>query len=110
MATSAVWQMYVAGLSPVSPTSVFEVANMQSAAGAQVAVAAVSNRAYRIEFNDGALTNRPQAWSPFAANGTWTNLSPYTNRHVFVDTGAATNSGSTVHTQRAYRIWVNLPQ
>ena len=45
----------------------------------------------------------------FQANGAWTNLTPYTNRHAFVDTGAATNSGWPVATQRNYRVWVGLP-
>ncbi len=51
----------------------------------------------------------PQVWSAFLANGAWTNGEPFTNRHVFVDTGAATNSGAPVDTQRNYRVWVGLP-
>ena len=87
----------------------FVVESIRSASGAEVAVAAVSNRAYRIEFADGALSNLPVTWNAFQANGAWTNLSPFTNRHAFMDTGAATNSGWPVATQRNYRIKVWLP-
>ena len=105
----AVWQAYVAGLDPTDAGAFFEWQDVRSLAGAQLIVAAVSNRAYRVEFLDGALTANPQLWSNFLANGAWTNAEPYTNRHLFVDTGAATNSGSPVNTQRNYRVWVGLP-
>lgn len=104
-----VWQVYVAGLDPTDENAVFGMESVLSVAGAQIAVEAASNRAYRIEFLDGELTANPQIWSGFQANGAWTNLSPYTNRHLFVDTGATTNSGSPVGTQRNYRVWVTLP-
>ena len=68
-----------------------------------------SNRTYRIEFLDGELAVNPQLWTAFQANGAWTNLTPFTNRHVFFDDGTATNSGWPVTTQRNYRIWVGLP-
>ena len=104
-----VWECYVAGLSPTDANAAFVVESIRSASGAEVAVAAVSNRAYRIEFADGALSNLPVTWNAFQANGAWTNLSPFTNRHAFMDTGAATNSGWPVATQRNYRIKVWLP-
>jgi hypothetical protein len=104
-----VWECYAAGLDPTDVNAAFAVESIRSAAGAEVVVASVSNRAYRIEFLDGPLTINPQLWSNFLANGVWINREPFTNRHVFVDTGAATNSGSAVHTQRNYRIWVGLP-
>ena len=104
-----VWQAYVAGLDPTDENAGFGMESVQSISGAQIAVAAASNRAYRIEFLDGELTANPQTWFPFLANGAWTNVEPFTNRHVFVDTGAATNSGSSVTTQRNYRVWVGLP-
>ncbi len=107
--TLAVWQMYVAGLDPTDAEAVFRMTDVRSVSGAQIAVAAASNRAYRIEFLDGALSNAPQAWNAFQANGAWTNTEPFTNRHLFVDTGAATNSGWPVATQRSYRVWVGLP-
>ena len=105
----AVWQAYVAGLDPTDENAVFGMESVLSAAGAQIAVEAASSRAYRIEFLDGELTANPQMWNGFQANGAWTNVEPFTNRHVFVDTGAATNSGSPVTTQRNYRVWVGLP-
>ncbi|HPT15813.1 MAG TPA: hypothetical protein PK388_00875 [Kiritimatiellia bacterium] len=104
-----VWQAYVAGLDPTDAGSLFQSDGVLTAIGAQISVDAASDRAYRIEFLDGALATSPQAWSNFAANGAWTNVAPYTNRHTFVDTGAATNSGSPVNTQRNYRVWVGLP-
>ena len=70
---------------------------------------AADGRAYRVEFLDGDLAVNPQVWSGFLANGAWTNTEPYTNRHVFFDNGAATNSGVPVQTQRYYRIEVWLP-
>ena len=105
----AVWQTYVAGLDPTDAGAFFQWQGVRSLAGAELSVAAVSGRAYRVEFLDGALTANPQVWSNFLANGAWTNVVPYTNRHLFVDTGAATNSGSPVTTQRNYRVWVGLP-
>ncbi len=104
-----VWQAYVAGLDPTDEHSFFLMDGVRSLAGTQISIAAVSNRAYRIEFLDGALTSTPQVWNPFQANGVWTNIEPFTNQHLFVDTGAATNSGSPVNTQRNYRVWVGLP-
>ena len=106
---SAVWQAYVAGLDPTDAGSLFQMDGVLTATGAQISVAAVSNRAYRIEFLDGVLSAQPQSWNAFQANGAWTNLAPFTNRHTFVDTGAATNSGWPVATQRNYRVWVELP-
>ena len=107
--TMAVWQAYVANLDPTDPEATFVVQGVRSVAGAEISVAAEEDRAYRIEFADGALTNLPLTWNSFQANGAWTNLAPYTNRHAFVDTGAATNSGWPVGTQRNYRVWVGLP-
>lgn len=104
-----VWQAYVANLDPTDADAVFQMDGVRSAAGAEITVDAASNRAYRIEFLDGTLADNPQIWNPFLANGAWTNVEPYTNRYRFVDTGAATNSGSPVTTQRNYRIWVGLP-
>ena len=104
-----VWQAYVADLDPTDVDAVFQMDGVRSAAGAEITVDAASNRAYQIEFLDGTLADNPQIWNPFQANGAWTNVEPYTNRHRFVDTGAATNSGSPVTTQRNYRIWVGLP-
>lgn len=105
----AVWQVYVADLDPTDANQVFEAENMLSDSGARISVATASNRVYRVEFADESLTNNPQVWNAFQANGAWTNLVPFTNRHVFVDTGEATNSGSLVGTQRNYRVWVGLP-
>ena len=107
--TRSVWQAYVADLDPTDADAVFQMDDVRSAAGAEITVDAASNRAYRIEFLDGTLADNPQIWNPFQANGAWTNVEPYTNRHRFVDTGAATNSGSPVTTQRNYRVWVGLP-
>ena len=104
-----VWQAYVANLDPTDEAAVFDVQGVRSVSGAEVSVAAQEDRAYRIEFADGALTNLPMTWNSFQANGAWTNLSPYTNRHAFYDTGAASNSGWPVGTQRNYRVWVDLP-
>ena len=104
-----VWQAYVAGLDPTDENAFFQVQGVRSASGAEISVATEEDRAYRIEFADGALTNQPVSWNAFQANGAWTNLAPYTNRHAFVDTGAATNSGWPVNTQRNYRVWVGLP-
>jgi len=104
-----VWEAYVAGLDPTDVNAVFGMESVQSLAGAQIAVEAASNRAYRIEFLDGELAANPQIWHSFLANGAWTNVEPFTNRHAFVDTGAATNSGVPVSTQRHYRVWVGLP-
>ena len=106
---STVWQAYVAGLDPTDAGSLFQLDGVLTATGAQISVTAVSNRAYRIEFLDGVLSAQPQIWNAFQANGAWTNLAPFTNRHTFVDTGAATNSGWPVATQRNYRVWVELP-
>ena len=105
---SKVWEMYVAGLNPTSATSLFVVENLQGTDTMQVTVETVSNRSYHIEFLDGPLTNA-QVWNPFAANGSWTNLAPFANQHIFIDTGAATNSGVPLPAQRNYRIRVNLP-
>ena len=105
----SVWQSYVAGLDPTDAGAVFQAENLRSASGAAITVSAVSNRSYRIEFLDGALTNAPQAWNGFQANGAWTNVEPYASEHVFFDNGTATNSGWPVATQRHYRIWVGLP-
>lgn len=107
--TMTVWQAYVANLDPTDEDAVFAVTGVRSAAGAEISIAAEEDRAYRIEFADGALTNQPVTWNEFQANGAWTNGTPYTNRHAFVDTGAATNSGWPVATQRSYRVWVGLP-
>ena len=107
--TMTVWQAYVADLDPTDEDAVFQMNDVRSAAGAEISVPAAENRAYRIEFLDGELTANPQIWSGFQANGAWTNGEPYTNRHRFVDTGAATNSGAPVTTQRNYRVWVGLP-
>jgi hypothetical protein len=104
-----VWEAYVADMDPTDESAVFQMEGVRSVSGAEISIAAASNRAYRIEFLDGALTANPQVWTDFLANGAWTNLSPYTNRHRFVDTGAATNSGSSMNTQRNYRVWVGLP-
>ena len=105
----AVWQAYVAGLVPTDPAAAFEMESVQSAAGVRITVGTVSNRSYRVEFLDGELAVNPQLWTGFQANGGWTNLAPFTNRHVFFDDGTATNSGWPVTTQRNYRIWVGLP-
>ena len=99
----------MANLDPTDDAAVFAVTGMRSAAGAEISIAAEEDRAYRIEFADGALTNQPVTWNGFQANGAWANLTPYTNRHAFVDSGAATNSGWPVATQRNYRVWVGLP-
>ena len=103
-----VWEMYVAGLSPIDAASLFVVADLQAADAMQVVVATTSNRAYHIEFLDDALTGT-QNWRAFVANGSWTNLAPFTNRHVFIDTGAPTNSGTPLPLLRNYRIRVELP-
>jgi len=105
----AVWQMYVADLDPTDEEAVFEMATESGSGGARIAVTAADGRAYRVEYLDGELTVNPQVWSGFLANGAWTNTEPYTNRHVFFDNGAATNSGVPVQTQRYYRIEVWLP-
>ena len=104
-----VWQMYVADLDPTDEEAVFEMATESGSGGARIAVTAADGRAYRVEYLDGELTVNPQVWSGFLANGAWTNTEPYTNRHVFFDNGAATNSGVPVQTQRYYRIEVWLP-
>ncbi|HRX06935.1 MAG TPA: hypothetical protein P5306_07575, partial [Kiritimatiellia bacterium] len=105
----AVWQMYVADLDPTDEEAVFEMATESGSGGVGIAVPAADGRAYRVEFLDGDLAVNPQVWSGFLANGAWTNTEPYTNRHVFFDNGAATNSGTPVQTQRYYRIEVWLP-
>ncbi len=107
--TMTVWQAYVADLDPTDAGAAFQMESVRSLAGAQITVEAASNRAYRIEFLDGELAVNPQIWNAFQANGGWTNVAPYTNRHVFSDDGTATNSGWPVTTQRNYRIWVGLP-
>ena len=100
---------YVANTDPTVSNGVFQWQGVESLSGARLSVPTRPDRVYQIEFLDGTLTSSPQIWTDFMANGTWTNLSPYTNRHVFVDTGAATNSGSAISTQRNYRVWVGLP-
>jgi hypothetical protein len=108
----AVWQAYVANLDPTDEDDFFQFTNLQSVTSPvarSVSVKVEEDRAYRIEFATTPLTNSPMAWAAFQAAGAWTNLSPYTNRHVFFDDGTATNSGTPLGTQRTYRVWVWLP-
>lgn len=104
-----VWEAYVAYLDPTDANAFFEMGNASATDGARIVVEAATGRTYRIEFLDGTLAATPQTWSAFQANGAWTNIEPYTNRHVFIDNGTVTNSGSPIQTQRNYRIWVGMP-
>ncbi len=109
---NSVWQAYVANLDPTDEADFFQFTDLQSVttpAARSVSVKVQEDRAYRIEFAATPLTNSPMTWTSFQAAGAWTNLSPYTNRHVFFDNGTATNSGTPLGTQRTYRIWVGLP-
>jgi len=100
---------YTANTDPTVSNAVFGVENVESTSGAEISVPVQPDRAYRIEFADGTLTNTPQGWTGFQANGHWTNVVPYTNLHLFTDDGTAASSGSPVQTQRNYRVWVGLP-
>ncbi len=110
--TLTVWQMYVANLDPTDPSASFQIADIRRAGSSAtnvLSVAVEQDRAYRIEFSDASLTNRPMVWSSFQSNGTWTNRTPYTNLHEFADDGTAGSSGAPLGTSRTYRVWVGLP-
>jgi len=100
---------YIANTDPTVSNEMFKVENVTSDSGADIAVPVQPDRAYRIEFVDGALTNVPQGWVDFQAAGHWTNVVPYTNQHSFTDDGTAGTSGSAIQTQRNYRVWVGVP-
>ena len=93
-------------------TASFQIADIRRAGSSAtnvLSVAVEQDRAYRIEFSDASLTNRPMVWSSFQSNGTWTNRTPYTNLHEFADDGTAGSSGAPLGTSRTYRVWVGLP-
>ncbi|MDP2323585.1 MAG: hypothetical protein Q8N51_06095, partial [Gammaproteobacteria bacterium] len=107
-----VWQAYVANLNPTDANDFFQFTHLQSVTSPvarSVSVKVAEDRAYRIEFATTPLTNSPMAWTSFQAAGAWTNLSPYTNRHVFFDDGSTNTSGSALGAQRTYRVWVGIP-
>ena len=107
-----VWEMYVANLDPTDPAATFQIAGMRRAGPSAPNVLSVpveQDRAYRIEYSEASLTNRPMVWSSFQSNGTWTNRTPYTNLHEFADDGTAGSSGAPLGTSRTYRVWVGLP-
>jgi hypothetical protein len=102
---------YVANTDPTDGNDFFQLTDIQiivTPTGRSIVCKTAPDRVYRIEFTDARLQVNPVPWTPFQANGVWTNLSAAVS-HAFTDDGTANTSGTPLSTQRTYRVWAGLP-
>jgi hypothetical protein len=102
---------FVANTDPNNPNDFFQLTDIQVIVvptGRRIVCKTAPDRKYRIEFTDTALNAPLVGWTPFQANGAWTNATA-AGSYAFTDDGTANTSGTPLATQRTYRVWAGLP-